>query len=128
MRRLSRFSDPDALFELEDSCSEGQKNFKQDGNSSESLWESDRNGLEKGSPKAAPLSSAHGRGPWGGGKTWLDLSCSRTLAKNACSKDRLLVARAAWANTRMLRAPVQGAFFSCSYRYRGHEGCVNAIK
>lgn len=68
------------------------------------------------------------RGPWGGNKFWLDMGVNQKLNRNISTRCRLLLARRYWENTRMLRAPIQEEFFPSSYRYRGHEGCVNAIK
>ncbi|KAL8436481.1 hypothetical protein ACSSS7_001687 [Eimeria intestinalis] len=68
------------------------------------------------------------RGPWGGSKCWLDMTSKPRLTNNLSVKNRLLMARWYWANTRLLRSSPTEDFFPASFRYRGHEGCVNAIK
>ncbi|OEH77365.1 hypothetical protein cyc_02891 [Cyclospora cayetanensis] len=68
------------------------------------------------------------RGPWGGGKVWLDMDRPRSVNSSASSRCRLLATSRSWATKRMLRACVRTEFFRSSYRFRGHEGCVNAIK
>ncbi|KAL8427822.1 hypothetical protein Efla_005430 [Eimeria flavescens] len=68
------------------------------------------------------------RGPWGGGKFWLDMTATPKLTNNLSVRNRLLLARWSWGSSRLLRRPPMEDFFPSSYRYRGHEGCVNAIK
>ncbi|KAL8449172.1 hypothetical protein Emag_003692 [Eimeria magna] len=79
---------------------------------------------------SAALHRLHGRdrGPWGGGKCWLDMTSKPRLSNNLSVKNRLLLARLSWGNTRLLKASPSDDFFPTSFRYRGHEGCVNAIK
>lgn len=75
---------------------------------------------------------SRGRGPWGGCKLLLDRGSQRLLGSSNMSsiptRSRLLSGNRYWRMRSQYMNLSGPGFFKTSYRYRGHEGCVNAIK